>query len=169
MKIEYDTEVDAIYIRIQEKEVAHTKEIEEWKNHWDICRMRKRHWIALLSKTIITRILSLYGRRLAQHIWLSWRQSMKRCWKKVWGKKNCQSPPINTGIHYENILPFMMGNSWGALSVSMICYILPDTIGDSSIMWRWWKISLKLQSNLSISLRNNEGINIGVQVTNLIV
>jgi len=29
MKIEYDTEVDAIYIRIQEKEVAHTKEIEE--------------------------------------------------------------------------------------------------------------------------------------------
>ena len=28
MKIEYDKEVDAIYIRIQEKEVAHTKEIE---------------------------------------------------------------------------------------------------------------------------------------------
>ena len=32
MKIEYDTEVDAIYIRIQEKEVAHTKEIEEGIN-----------------------------------------------------------------------------------------------------------------------------------------
>lgn len=29
MKIEYDKEVDAVYIRIQEKEVAHTKEIEE--------------------------------------------------------------------------------------------------------------------------------------------
>ncbi|HHT9115785.1 MAG: DUF2283 domain-containing protein [Planctomycetes bacterium] len=32
MKIEYDKEVDAIYIRIQEKEVAHTKEIEEGIN-----------------------------------------------------------------------------------------------------------------------------------------
>ena len=32
MKIEYDKEVDAIYIRIQEKEVARTKEIEEGIN-----------------------------------------------------------------------------------------------------------------------------------------
>jgi uncharacterized protein YuzE len=32
MKIEYDREVDAIYIRIQEKEVARTKEIEEGIN-----------------------------------------------------------------------------------------------------------------------------------------
>lgn len=32
MKIEYDKEVDAVYIRIQEKEVAHTKEIEEGIN-----------------------------------------------------------------------------------------------------------------------------------------
>ena len=32
MKIEYDKEVDAIYIRIQEKKVAHTKEIEEGIN-----------------------------------------------------------------------------------------------------------------------------------------
>ncbi len=32
MKIEYDTEVDALYIRIQEKEVSHTKELEEGVN-----------------------------------------------------------------------------------------------------------------------------------------
>jgi uncharacterized protein YuzE len=32
MKIEYDREVDALYIRIQEKEVSHTKEIEEGVN-----------------------------------------------------------------------------------------------------------------------------------------
>ena len=32
MKIEYDKEVDALYIRIQEKRVAHTKEIEEGIN-----------------------------------------------------------------------------------------------------------------------------------------
>ncbi|MBI4822874.1 MAG: DUF2283 domain-containing protein [Nitrospirae bacterium] len=32
MKIEYDKEVDALYIRIQEKKVAHTKEIEEGIN-----------------------------------------------------------------------------------------------------------------------------------------
>ncbi len=32
MKIEYDHEVDALYIRIQEKEVAHTKELEEGIN-----------------------------------------------------------------------------------------------------------------------------------------
>ena len=32
MKIEYDKEVDALYIRIQEKMVAHTKEIEEGIN-----------------------------------------------------------------------------------------------------------------------------------------
>ena len=32
MKIEYDREVDALYIRIQEKEVAHTKELEEGIN-----------------------------------------------------------------------------------------------------------------------------------------
>ena len=29
MKIEYDKEVDALYIRIQEKKVAHTREIED--------------------------------------------------------------------------------------------------------------------------------------------
>ena len=32
MKIEYDQEVDALYIRIQEKEVAHTRELEEGIN-----------------------------------------------------------------------------------------------------------------------------------------
>ena len=32
MKIEYDREVDALYIRIQEKRVAHTREIEEGIN-----------------------------------------------------------------------------------------------------------------------------------------
>lgn len=32
MKIEYDKEVDALYIRIQEKKVARTKEIEEGVN-----------------------------------------------------------------------------------------------------------------------------------------
>lgn len=32
MKIEYDREVDALYIRIQEKKVARTKEIEEGIN-----------------------------------------------------------------------------------------------------------------------------------------
>jgi len=32
MKIEYDNEVDALYIRIQEKEVSRTKEIEEGIN-----------------------------------------------------------------------------------------------------------------------------------------
>jgi uncharacterized protein YuzE len=32
MKIEYDKEVDAVYIRIQEKEIAKTKEIEEGIN-----------------------------------------------------------------------------------------------------------------------------------------
>lgn len=32
MKIEYDNEVDALYIRIQEKEVSHTKELEEGVN-----------------------------------------------------------------------------------------------------------------------------------------
>ena len=32
MKIEYDKEVDALYIRIQEKEVSRTKEIEEGIN-----------------------------------------------------------------------------------------------------------------------------------------
>jgi uncharacterized protein YuzE len=32
MKIEYDKEVDALYIRIQEKEVSRTKEIEEGVN-----------------------------------------------------------------------------------------------------------------------------------------
>ena len=32
MKIEYDKEVDALYIRIQEKEVSHTKELEEGIN-----------------------------------------------------------------------------------------------------------------------------------------
>ncbi|MFQ5454872.1 MAG: DUF2283 domain-containing protein [Nitrospirota bacterium] len=32
MKIEYDREVDALYIRIQEKEVFRTKEIEEGIN-----------------------------------------------------------------------------------------------------------------------------------------
>ncbi|MBI5193462.1 MAG: DUF2283 domain-containing protein [Nitrospirae bacterium] len=32
MKIEYDREVDALYIRIQEKKVSHTKEIEEGIN-----------------------------------------------------------------------------------------------------------------------------------------
>ncbi|MCA9423314.1 MAG: DUF2283 domain-containing protein, partial [Nitrospira sp.] len=32
MKIEYDREVDALYIRIQEKAVSRTKEIEEWIN-----------------------------------------------------------------------------------------------------------------------------------------
>ncbi len=32
MKIEYDKEVDALYIRIQEKYVAHTKELEEGIN-----------------------------------------------------------------------------------------------------------------------------------------
>jgi uncharacterized protein YuzE len=32
MKIEYDQEVDALYIRIQEKEVAHTREVEEGIN-----------------------------------------------------------------------------------------------------------------------------------------
>ena len=32
MKIEYDQEVDALYIRIQEKEVAKTKEIEDGVN-----------------------------------------------------------------------------------------------------------------------------------------
>ncbi len=32
MKIEYDNEVDALYIRIQEKAVDHTREIEEGVN-----------------------------------------------------------------------------------------------------------------------------------------
>jgi uncharacterized protein YuzE len=32
MKIEYDSEVDALYIRIQEKEVYRTQEIEEGVN-----------------------------------------------------------------------------------------------------------------------------------------
>lgn len=32
MKIEYDSEVDALYIRIQEKAVSRTKEIEEGIN-----------------------------------------------------------------------------------------------------------------------------------------
>jgi uncharacterized protein YuzE len=32
MKIEYDREVDALYIRIQEKEVTRTKELEEGIN-----------------------------------------------------------------------------------------------------------------------------------------
>ena len=32
MKIEYDKEVDSLYIRIQEKEVSRTKEIEEGIN-----------------------------------------------------------------------------------------------------------------------------------------
>lgn len=32
MKIEYDKEVDALYIRIQEKKVARTREIEEGIN-----------------------------------------------------------------------------------------------------------------------------------------
>lgn len=32
MKIEYDKEVDALYIRIQEKEVSHTKELKEGIN-----------------------------------------------------------------------------------------------------------------------------------------
>ena len=32
MKIEYDKEVDAVYIRIQEKKVASTREIEEGIN-----------------------------------------------------------------------------------------------------------------------------------------
>ncbi|MBI5235278.1 MAG: DUF2283 domain-containing protein [Deltaproteobacteria bacterium] len=32
MKIEYDKEVDALYIRIQEKKVAHTREIEDGVN-----------------------------------------------------------------------------------------------------------------------------------------
>ena len=32
MKIEYDQEVDALYIRIQQKEVAYTKELEEGIN-----------------------------------------------------------------------------------------------------------------------------------------
>lgn len=32
MKIEYDKEVDALYIRIQEKTVDHTREIEEGVN-----------------------------------------------------------------------------------------------------------------------------------------
>ncbi|CAN2044976.1 DUF2283 domain-containing protein [Candidatus Magnetomoraceae bacterium gMMP-1] len=32
MKIEYDKEVDALYIRIQEKEVAYTKEIKDGIN-----------------------------------------------------------------------------------------------------------------------------------------
>jgi uncharacterized protein YuzE len=32
MKIEYDKEVDALYIRIQEKHVARTREIEEGVN-----------------------------------------------------------------------------------------------------------------------------------------
>lgn len=32
MKIEYDKEVDALYIRIQEKEVSRTKELEEGIN-----------------------------------------------------------------------------------------------------------------------------------------
>ena len=32
MKIEYDKEVDALYIRIQETKVSHTREIEEGIN-----------------------------------------------------------------------------------------------------------------------------------------
>lgn len=32
MRIEYDREVDALYIRIQEKEVSQTKELEEGVN-----------------------------------------------------------------------------------------------------------------------------------------
>ncbi|MEK7821907.1 MAG: DUF2283 domain-containing protein [Planctomycetota bacterium] len=32
MKIEYDREVDALYIRIQEKEVSRTKEVAEGVN-----------------------------------------------------------------------------------------------------------------------------------------
>jgi uncharacterized protein YuzE len=32
MKIEYDREVDALYIRIQEKEVSRTRELEEGVN-----------------------------------------------------------------------------------------------------------------------------------------
>ena len=32
MKLEYDREVDALYIRIQEKEVARTEELEEGLN-----------------------------------------------------------------------------------------------------------------------------------------
>ena len=32
MKIEYDCEVDALYIRIQEKKVSHTRELEEGIN-----------------------------------------------------------------------------------------------------------------------------------------
>lgn len=32
MKIEYDQEVDALYIRIQEKEVSRTKELDEGIN-----------------------------------------------------------------------------------------------------------------------------------------
>lgn len=32
MKIEYDNEVDSLYFRIQEKEVSHTKELEEGVN-----------------------------------------------------------------------------------------------------------------------------------------
>lgn len=32
MKIEYDKDVDALYIRIQEKKVARTKELEEGVN-----------------------------------------------------------------------------------------------------------------------------------------
>lgn len=32
MKIEYDREVDALYIRIQEKEVSYTREVEEGIN-----------------------------------------------------------------------------------------------------------------------------------------
>ena len=32
MKIEYDKEVDALYVRLQEKYVARTVQIEEWLN-----------------------------------------------------------------------------------------------------------------------------------------
>ena len=32
MKIEYDQEVDALYIRIQEKVISHTKELDEGIN-----------------------------------------------------------------------------------------------------------------------------------------
>ncbi len=32
MRIEYDREVDALYIKIQDKEVSHTKELEEGVN-----------------------------------------------------------------------------------------------------------------------------------------
>ena len=50
MKIEYDKEVDALYIRIQEKAVSRTKEIEEGIN-LDIDEDNKIIGLEIISAT----------------------------------------------------------------------------------------------------------------------